>query len=64
MCSTRLYNECKNARHFVNAAIKENEISNQSHSPPVVAKKYEDIPGPKGIAGIGTFYQYFPVIGM
>ncbi|XP_055318512.1 cytochrome P450 302a1, mitochondrial [Sitodiplosis mosellana] len=29
----------------------------------VKAKKYDDIPGPKGIFGIGTFYHYFPVFG-
>lgn len=29
----------------------------------VKAKRYDDIPGPRGIFGIGTFYQYFPVFG-
>lgn len=29
----------------------------------IKAKKYDDIPGPKGIFGIGTFYHYFPVFG-
>lgn len=51
-------------RHFVNVAIKENENSNHIMPSPAVAKSYEDIPGPKGAFGIGTFYQYFPVIGM
>lgn len=27
-------------------------------------KKYVDIPGPKGLFGIGTIYHYFPVFGM
>lgn len=26
-------------------------------------KSYESIPGPRGIFGIGTLYQYLPVIG-
>lgn len=76
LCSTRLYNDCKNIRHIANAALKEKEpisrcvekerkvkikIESKVKS---VAKKYDDIPGPKGIFGIGTFYQYFPIIGM
>lgn len=26
-------------------------------------KTFEQIPGPKGIFGIGTFYNYLPIIG-
>lgn len=62
LCSTRLSNDCRNVRCFMNITLKESKISNQTQ--PVVAKKYKDIPGPKGVFGIGTFYQYFPFIGM
>lgn len=27
-------------------------------------KNFEDIPGPKGIFGIGNFYNYFKLFGM
>lgn len=63
-------------RHFANVALKEKETNNcrraekksksklTSDAEIITAKKYNDIPGPKGIFGVGTFYQYFPVIGM
>lgn len=64
-------------RLFANAALNENtkDENNRCHDnefkmrniPESIVddvKKYENIPGPKGIFGIGTFYHYFPVIGM
>lgn len=66
-------------RRCANAAIKVNEVNlntnrcNRSdQSQPindgsvegqVIPKNFTDIPGPNGVFGIGTFYQYFPVIG-
>lgn len=65
-------------RHFANVALKEKEkeLNSQcfgdaelkmkpaaSESMTVNVKKYDDIPGPTGIFGIGTFYQYFPIFG-
>lgn len=65
-------------RHFANVALKEKEKEpnsqcyreNELKMKPILeststsAQKYDNIPGPKGIFGIGTFYQYFPVFGM
>lgn len=63
-------------RHFANVALKKKEtIKNQCfanevktntviEAKTIKAKQYEDIPGPNGIFGIGTFYHYFPVFGM
>lgn len=67
-------------RHFANVALKEKETTNNrchenqtklktvpdmtKTTTAIKAKKYDDIPGPKGIFGIGTFYHYFPVFGM
>lgn len=67
-------------RHFANVALKEKEKEKEPNSQcyrenelkmkPIheststSAQKYDNIPGPKGIFGIGTFYQYFPVFGM
>ncbi|XP_031640916.1 cytochrome P450 302a1, mitochondrial [Contarinia nasturtii] len=76
--STGTYKKCKNIRHFANVALKEKETSNRCFENEIKAstktatktsitnlkaKKYDDIPGPKGIFGIGTFYHYFPVFG-
>lgn len=65
-------------RLFANAALKQNtkdENNRCRHDnefkmrniPESIAddiKPYETIPGPKGIFGIGTFYYYFPIVGM
>ena len=31
---------------------------------PSNVKPFEDIPGPTGLFGVGTFYKYLPIIGM
>lgn len=64
-------------RQFANVALKEKEKALNSQcfreklktkTVPELAsidvKPYDEIPGPRGIFGIGTFYQYFPVFGM
>lgn len=63
-------------RLFANAALKEKEPNKKCHNNQMKmrivpesneittnVKKYEQIPGPKGILGIGTFYHYFPIFG-
>lgn len=66
-------------RRYANTAIKVKEVTfNADQKPlceqsqqisddfvekPVTPKNFRDIPGPNGVFGIGTFYQYFPVIG-
>lgn len=78
LCSQRSFNGCKNIRLFANAALKENakdensrchdnesKVKNIPQSTIVGdVKNYEKIPGPKGFLGIGTFYHYFPIVGM
>lgn len=65
-------------RLFANAVLKENtkdesnrcrhsnefKVRNISESTADDVKSYDHIPGPKGIFGIGTFYHYFPIVGM
>lgn len=66
-------------RLFANAVLKENtkdENNRCRHDNEFKArntfesiaddhvKPYEVIPGPNGIFGIGTFYHYFPIVGM
>lgn len=65
-------------RLFANAVLKENtkdelnrcrhdtefKVKNVSESIVDDVKLYEHIPGPRGIFGIGTFYHYFPIVGM
>lgn len=76
LCTSRSYNKFKNIRLFANVAIEEKEGNNECHNnqlkmrtvpesikTTIEIKKYEEIPGPKGIFGIGTFYHYFPLFG-
>lgn len=71
-----LHYECKPIRHFANMVIKGKESAQQRYNQvvidddqasndekPVAVKSFEEIPGPNGIFGIGTFYQYFKSIG-
>lgn len=37
--------------------------SNKSNEKKADYKGFEQIPGPNGFLGIGTFYHYFPIIG-
>lgn len=74
LCSINSFDKCKYIRHFAKVALNEKEtneqcydkglnIKNSSASTYTDVKSYDDIPGPKGIFGIGTFYNYFPVFG-
>lgn len=76
LCSWRSYKQCKNIRLFANVALKEekekvNGCAHESELKLNIAetesntsvKKYDDIPGPSGIFGLGTFYHYFPIFG-
>lgn len=61
---------CKRTRYFSNLVSKDKKIGQLAdHMPaarvdqPLAARDFNDIPGPSGIFGIGTFYQYFPLIG-
>lgn len=69
----RSYNKCKNIRLYANVAIKDREANcpainntietttnNNSES---TAKHFNEIPGPIGLFGVGTFYHYLPGIG-
>lgn len=67
-------NKCKLIRNYAKIALKEKHINNSieknvsksktaSNQTDELIKPYENIPGPKGFLGIGTFYNYLPVIG-
>lgn len=76
LCSQPSFNKCKNIRLFANVALKENasvdsrcpgknvNVKNIAETKNVDVRNYEHLPGPKGIFGIGTFYHYFPIVGM
>lgn len=74
----RVFSKNAQFRRYANAAIKIKEVALNTDqnipcesqpinddfvARPVTPKNFTDIPGPNGIFGIGTFYQYFPVIG-
>lgn len=74
LCAKNSLNKCKLIRNFAKIALKEKQINNAiakkvsklktaSQQTNDIIKPYEDIPGPKGFLGIGTFYHYLPVIG-
>lgn len=52
----------KNHRKFCDVASR---ISSAPTATATISnvKSYDSIPGPKGIFGIGTLYQYWPTIG-
>lgn len=39
------------------------KFANETSTTFIEAKSYESIPGPKGLFGIGTLYQYWPIVG-
>lgn len=75
LCASNIsLKKCKLIRNFAKIALKEKQINNSiekkvsksktaSKQPENFTKPYEDIPGPRGFLGIGTFYHYLPGIG-
>lgn len=71
----RSYRKCKNIRLYANVAIKDREtncpaINNTIETTSINnselighAKHFNQIPGPTGLFGVGTFYHYLPAIG-
>lgn len=51
--NVRLFAELGNSDSFNNSSKYEEKN----------VKPFKDIPGPRGIFGIGTLYKYFPLIG-
>lgn len=74
LCLRRSYDKCKNIRFYGKIALQEKDVNNRCHGNDLKAssiaesiadvRKYDEIPGPRGIFGVGTFYHYFPVVGM
>lgn len=58
-----LYNLYKNSSKNVRLFCIVSESSNSTETTEKNAKPFKDIPGPKGVFGIGTLYKYFPIIG-
>lgn len=55
---------CKTKCSIFYLKIKRNFIFlHKIHTCSIRLKRFEDIPGPKSLATIGTLYQYFPIVG-
>lgn len=60
-----MWNNFKSRRHFCDVYIFKRKYTTTTSlgTDNKKVKKFEDIPGPKGLFGLGNFINYLPIIG-